>query len=580
MPGSSAGNVHRSPRRKSSFLSLRRGTRYSDIALTFSPPSSPQVEEETHFVCSRAHIPSSGREQRRSSPSGSPLEDITFPEKGQRPTKRTVEPPLVFPTLELDLHDAESAMELAAQLTPMPRTRTRSRSRKSSWNDSSPIPPLRFSGSSSQTQNESPPQTPIEATSRDRYPVVVAAPVAGVETMDALVDGMNGYGGGDYFSNGASNRIRFGIPGHHPLYQPPLPTPPPGVVLGGGKGRKKERKKPPKTPMSDDSGDENDEESLYTPIAPPRRRLNRAATTGSTTVMPSSPASFDDTSDTYQDESPQRYSLEASLRRKESSHRLASSRSSSEDPSLLMRSSGDTNVQRPQSSGSKPKTVVPSISEIIRTHAPLSAQVRSKTSPVPPSSLYTRRSGSLPEELESEPEPLTADEEAEMISRSSVDSIADEVRRTLRSEKKSQITSHALHHARSFPNTHTVTPDNMSVCSPRPDSYREPSVYSSSLISGHQPSSPFDPLVLPQTTTPNQVIAQYLRSTKLTTLLHLTRSPHASQDHPLKVSLSDLGDPNGFPLIVFLGLGCVRHVMGLYDEMADCLGLRLITIDR
>jgi hypothetical protein len=31
---------------------------------------------------------------------------------------------------------------------------------------------------------------------------------------------------------------------------------------------------------------------------------------------------------------------------------------------------------------------------------------------------------------------------------------------------------------------------------------------------------------------------------------------------------------------VFLGLGCVRHIMGLYDEMAECLGIRLITIDR
>jgi hypothetical protein len=31
---------------------------------------------------------------------------------------------------------------------------------------------------------------------------------------------------------------------------------------------------------------------------------------------------------------------------------------------------------------------------------------------------------------------------------------------------------------------------------------------------------------------------------------------------------------------MFLGLGCVRHVMGLYDEMAEILGLRLITIDR
>ena len=71
-----------------------------------------------------------------------------------------------------------------------------------------------------------------------------------------------------------------------------------------------------------------------------------------------------------------------------------------------------------------------------------------------------------------------------------------------------------------------------------------------------------------------------LRSARLTTLLKLTRSPHASADNPLTVSLSDLGNANGFPVVVFLGLGCVRHIMGLYDDMAQCMGLRLITIDR
>ena len=69
-------------------------------------------------------------------------------------------------------------------------------------------------------------------------------------------------------------------------------------------------------------------------------------------------------------------------------------------------------------------------------------------------------------------------------------------------------------------------------------------------------------------TSPSQAIAQYLRSTRLTTLLKLTRYPHATREQPLTVSLSDLGSPTGFPVVMFLGLGCVRHVMGLYDEMA------------
>ena len=78
----------------------------------------------------------------------------------------------------------------------------------------------------------------------------------------------------------------------------------------------------------------------------------------------------------------------------------------------------------------------------------------------------------------------------------------------------------------------------------------------------------------------SQAIAEYLRSVRLTTLLKLTRSPHASKENPLVVSLSDLGSSTGYPLVIFLGLGGVRYVSGLYDEMAECLGIRLITIDR
>ena len=80
--------------------------------------------------------------------------------------------------------------------------------------------------------------------------------------------------------------------------------------------------------------------------------------------------------------------------------------------------------------------------------------------------------------------------------------------------------------------------------------------------------------------TQSQAIAEYLRSSRLTTLLKLTRPPHASVENPLVVSLSDLGCSTGHPLVIFLGLGGVRYVSGLYDEMAECLGIRLITIDR
>ncbi|PLW31312.1 hypothetical protein PCASD_13648 [Puccinia coronata f. sp. avenae] len=70
-------------------------------------------------------------------------------------------------------------------------------------------------------------------------------------------------------------------------------------------------------------------------------------------------------------------------------------------------------------------------------------------------------------------------------------------------------------------------------------------------------------------------IALYLRSTRLTTLLKLER-----QQSPMTVSLADVGSSTGHPVFVFLGLGCVRYLMGLYDELAEALGLRLICIDR
>jgi hypothetical protein len=131
----------------------------------------------------------------------------------------------------------------------------------------------------------------------------------------------------------------------------------------------------------------------------------------------------------------------------------------------------------------------------------------------------------------------------------------------------------------SFPKRHSIISDNASIYSPRSDpGGPTPSLYSST-TSFHQPTSPYESSFL-STGTPSHAVAQYLRSARLTTLLKLTRSPHASADNPLTVSLSDLGSRTGHPIVVFLGLGCVRHIMGLYDEMAECMGLRLITIDR
>ena len=72
-------------------------------------------------------------------------------------------------------------------------------------------------------------------------------------------------------------------------------------------------------------------------------------------------------------------------------------------------------------------------------------------------------------------------------------------------------------------------------------------------------------------------IAVYLRSSRLNRLIRL---PRPFPNGPLQVSLADLGSPTGTPVLIFLGIGCVRHLIALFDDLARALGLRLICIDR
>ncbi|TIA81633.1 hypothetical protein E3P98_01891 [Wallemia ichthyophaga] len=75
---------------------------------------------------------------------------------------------------------------------------------------------------------------------------------------------------------------------------------------------------------------------------------------------------------------------------------------------------------------------------------------------------------------------------------------------------------------------------------------------------------------------PKSWIAQYLRQPQLTRLLKLRRHPHSG----LQVSLCDLGDSRGNPVLIYLGLGCTRHLIALYADLASTLNLRLICVDR
>ncbi|KAG5648131.1 hypothetical protein DXG03_006085 [Asterophora parasitica] len=521
--GSGSSSSHRAPRRSASFLSLRRekdkspptvpNTTYDSSGPSYS--SRPTYFDAYPKPTTASTRPSKPRGHRSSPSANAP----TRHENNPAFHHDTTEPSFAFPTLD-------SSEVIGTPTTPTQYSRVRSRtgpSGRSKWEDLSSIPQLRFSGSSSTQHTETPPHTPVDFNpsreSFEHFPVVVAAPIAGVETMDALVDGMNG--GDDILSSttSLSNRARFGIPGHHPLYQPPLPTPPPGVVLGGAKARR------PKRNIVLNHSSDSDEAAA--PAARPRRRRTRPSPTRTASNSTITPVP---TPTPAPEESGKAYN-------------------SAMTPSSWKAVSPE-----------RPKSVVPSISDIIRTHAPPEGQVRSKPSTARSSSYYAHSQGhaTVHEEPESEPEPVTLAEEAELLSRSSVDSVADEVQRTLRSQLLAKPRPPTAPPS-SFANRHSAISDNASIYSPRSDP-GAPSIYSPSIASNHYPPSPLADVNFASMGKPSsasQEVAKYLRSARLTTLLRLTRSPHSSSDNPLTVSLSDLGNPAGYPVIVFLGLGLI-----------------------
>ena len=395
---------------------------------------------------------------------------------------------------------------------------------------------FRDSVSSSLSQLETPPHTPIDESIRgpmDRISVV--APVSGVEAMDALVDGMNGFGVDDQYlgkhvwSTRPSKTERAGS---HPLYHPPLPSPPPGIKLGRAIPRG----------QSENSTDEEDD--TYDSKG---SRFHRSRDTRKSRRPKSSP-----TTPTFASQPP--------------------------PPPPVCQNTPDVDFPRVNPtideiihkySSTKPKSPTPSVSGAIRSHNTAVSSARTSK---------PKNQASAPiKELDS------SAEDTEMVSRSSVDSVTTEAMKTARTQQAALNQRRPpLQHARSFATNrasvysdHTV---DLSGRSPRSDTGYEPSIYSFSVYS--EPTYEFLSLPTSKQPSASQAIAQYLRSKRLTTLLKLTRSPHASMEHPLTVSLSDLGCSTGYPLVVFLGLGCVRHVIGVYDEMAECLGLRLIAIDR
>lgn len=72
-------------------------------------------------------------------------------------------------------------------------------------------------------------------------------------------------------------------------------------------------------------------------------------------------------------------------------------------------------------------------------------------------------------------------------------------------------------------------------------------------------------------------VALYLRSPNLNRYFSF---PSQSPDPPLRISVAEVGSLTGAPALLFLGLGCVRYLTALFDDLAKALDLRLICIDR
>lgn len=74
-----------------------------------------------------------------------------------------------------------------------------------------------------------------------------------------------------------------------------------------------------------------------------------------------------------------------------------------------------------------------------------------------------------------------------------------------------------------------------------------------------------------------QAVAAYLRSPNLNRYFTF---PRPYPESGFRVSVAEVGSATGAPVLLFLGLGCVRHLIALFDELAKALDLRLVCIDR
>ncbi|KAI0082190.1 hypothetical protein K474DRAFT_1671314 [Panus rudis PR-1116 ss-1] len=523
-------STHRKPSKKSSFLSLRKEKKSADAALGQRPttsghsPSSYQHFDYDDIPSDSPSVsrpyPLSGSRSRSGSKTGhgsqhGGLSRVGTGRRSKRDDLDRAEADIFdFPTV-----DDASLSSATEDTNPTWHRPSTTRDSEQTFLTRSVNYPFRDSGSSSLSQFDPYPQTPIDDLSFRgsifSIPVMVAAPVAGVETMDALVDGMNGYAADDHFmgSGGLSSRIpKISKSGHHPLYHPPLPTPPPGIKLGGPLPRKASR-------HQDSSSDDEVHHSKHSKH-PQRYKTHRPGSSRAASTITV-------TKSTLQ------------------------TGPSKDDLSVYSGHSGSSiydDDAKPLATPTQAKAVAPSISEIIRAHAPPSQQARSKPGlSRKTSSLHSNGRVSTVESIPYEPiavmpDPLPTDEEGDLTTRSSVDTIAEEIRQTIRNQARTSI----------------IAPVS------------RPSTGYSYMSAVPHPSPVNDARTL---SSPRHILAY--QTCQFTVSGYCTIPPLESFDYDSEVH----SRPSCFTGSASYCLGCVRQIMGLYDEMAECLGIRLITID-
>ncbi|KAI5476903.1 hypothetical protein MNV49_007075 [Pseudohyphozyma bogoriensis] len=203
----------------------------------------------------------------------------------------------------------------------------------------------------------------------------------------------------------------------------------------------------------------------------------------------------------------------------------------------------------------RPTPHIKSIEEIIREHAGDSFLAKPKTTPAQALAASARATGGTGVNYDSD----------SGRSRGSVDSVDDEIRSAMKAQEREVSTP--ARGANGGLGSSFATPDDKSDAR----SFRS---FNTPRSTTNSPS-----VALP-TDSPSLAIerelATLLKSPRLTRLITLRRPPNAG----LTVSLADVGSATGHPVVVFLGLGCVRYLIALYDEIAETFGLRLICIDR